>query len=130
MTPLAKKWLVKVRTCALALPETSERLSHGAPSFFVKGTKNFLNFTQNHHGDGRLALWCAATLDAQQLLVNADPEVFFVPAYVGSAGWVGVRLDRGLGWLKVKSIIEQAWRVKAPPSLHTPPGRSVRPGSR
>lgn len=117
MSPNAKKWLLKVRTCALALPETSERLSHGAPSFFVKKTKNFLNFTENHHGDGRLAIWCTATLDAQQLLVNAEPEHFFVPPYVGPSGWVGVRLDRGIAWSKVKAIIEQAWRVRAPQSL-------------
>lgn len=116
MTPLAEKWLVKVRTCALALPATTERLSHGAPSFFVK-TKNFLNFTENHHGDGRLAIWCAATLEAQQLLVDAEPKHFFVPAYVGHLGWVGVRLDQGLAWSKVKAIIEQAWRVRAPKSL-------------
>ncbi len=117
MTPKAAKWLLKVRQCALALPETSERLSHGAPSFFVKKTKNFLNFTENHHGDGRLAIWCAATLDAQQLLVNAAPEHFFVPPYVGPSGWVGARLDRGISWSKVKAIIEQAWRVRAPQSL-------------
>ena len=116
MTPLAEKWLVKVRACALALPGTTERLSHGAPSFFVK-TKNFLNFTENHHGDGRLAIWCAATLDAQQLLVKAEPKHFFVPAYVGRLGWVGVRLDQGLAWSKAKAIIEQAWRVRAPSSL-------------
>ena len=122
MTPWATKWLVKVRACALAMPETTERLSHGAPSFFVKKTKNFLNFTENHHGDGRLAIWCAATPDAQQLLVKAEPEHFFVPPYVGPSGWVGVRLDRGIAWTRVKAIIEQAWRVRAPTSLlRTPP---------
>ena len=117
MTPKANPWLVKIRACALALPETSERLSHGAPSFFVKKTKNFLNFTENHHGDGRLAIWAAATLDAQQLLVKAAPKHFFVPAYVGHLGWVGVRLDQGISFTKVKAIVEQAWRVRAPKTL-------------
>ncbi len=112
------KWLERVRKCALALPETSERVSHGSPSFFVKKTKAFVSFLDNHHGDGRLALWCAATLDAQQLLVEAEPTHFFVPAYVGHLGWVGVRLDRGLAWAKVKPLIEQAWRVRAPAKLH------------
>lgn len=119
MTPQAKRWLLKVRACALALPGATERLSHGAPCFFVKKTKGFLNFADDHHGDGRLALWCAATLDAQQLLVNAAPEHFFVPAYVGHLGWVGVRLDRGISWTKVKALIEQAWRVRAPKSLQS-----------
>jgi hypothetical protein len=119
VTALGKKWLTKVRACALALPGCTERLSHGAPSWFVgKGKgKNFLNFADNHHGDGRIALWCCATLDAQQLLVNAEPEHFFVPAYVGGAGWVGVQLDRGITWPKVKALIEQAWRVRSSKSL-------------
>ena len=119
MTPKAEKWLIKVRACALALPGATERLSHGEPSFFVGKTKTFLNFTENHHGDGRLAIWCAATLEAQQLLVKAEPEHFFVPAYVGHLGWVGVRLDKGITWPKVKALIEQAWRVRAPKSLLT-----------
>ena len=126
MTPKARKWLEQVRECALALPETSERLSHGAPSFFIKKTKNFLNFAENHHGDGRLALWAAATLEAQQLLVNAEPKHFFVPAYVGHLGWVGVRLDKGIAFKKVKAIIEQAWRVRAPAKLLSSPDRSQR----
>lgn len=117
LSPKAKKWLEKVRKVALALSETSERLSHGAPSFFVKKSKNFLNFAENHHGDGRLSIWAAATLDAQQMLVKAEPDHFFVPAYVGHLGWVGVRLDRGITVAKVKAIIEQAWRVRAPSSL-------------
>ena len=115
MTPVAKKWLAQVRACALALPESTERLSHGAPSWFTgKGKgKNFLNFAEDHHGDGRIAMWCAATLDAQQLLVKAEPEHFFVPAYGGHLGWVGVQLDRGISLKKVKALIEQAWRVRS-----------------
>jgi hypothetical protein len=126
VTPKARKWLEQVRECALSLPETSERLSHGAPSFFIKKTKNFLNFAENHHGDGRIALWAAATLDAQQLLVNAEPKHFFVPAYVGHLGWVGVRLDKGIAFKKVKAIIEQAWRVRAPAKLLSSPDTAPR----
>lgn len=126
MTPKAKKWLEQIREVALALPQTSERLSHGAPSFFIKKTKNFLNFAENHHGDGRIAMWAAATLDAQQLLVNAEPKHFFVPAYVGHLGWVGVRLDKGIAFKKVKAIIEQAWRVRAPAKLLSDPGTPAR----
>ncbi|MFO0595480.1 MAG: MmcQ/YjbR family DNA-binding protein [Myxococcaceae bacterium] len=106
-----------MREVTAALPETTERASHGSPSWFVKKTKNFASLGDNHHGDGRLALWLAATLDAQQLLVNAEPEHFFVPAYVGHLGWVGVRLDRGIAKKKVKALIEQAWRVRAPLKL-------------
>lgn len=113
----ADLWLTRVRKTALALPEVTERPSHGSPSWFIKKSRSFLSFLNNHHGDGKLALWCAATMDAQQLLINAEPEHFFVPAYVGHLGWVGMRLDRGIAVKKVNAIIEQAWRVRAPPSL-------------
>ena len=54
------KVLGKLREICLALPETSERLSHGAPSFFVREKRAFLMVLTNHHGDGRFAIWCAA----------------------------------------------------------------------
>lgn len=71
----------------------------------------------NHHGDGRLALWCAAPPEMQRLLVEADPENFFIPAYVGYLGWVGVRLDRNLSWDKIASLIEDAYLAVAPKRL-------------
>jgi hypothetical protein len=67
----------------------------------------------NHHGDGRFALWCAAPDGLQQALVDGDPERFFVPPYVGPRGWVGVRLDRGLPWDEVEGILEDAYAVRA-----------------
>ena len=68
--------LARVRRLCLAFPETSERLSHGSPAFFVGDKKNFVSFLDNHHDDGRLALWCAAPLGMQETLVAADPERF------------------------------------------------------
>lgn len=107
------EWLKFVREVTAPLENCSERLSHGTPSWFFKKSKCFASLADNHHGDGRLALWLCATLDAQQLLVNAEPKHFFVPAYVGHLGWVGVRLDKGIGKKKVKALVEQAWRVRA-----------------
>src|SRR5262245_58820468 len=75
-----ERTLERVRELCLALPETSERPSHGAPTFFVRGKRSFLMVLTNHHGDGRFAIWCAAAPGMQQLLVEADPERFFVPA--------------------------------------------------
>jgi hypothetical protein len=100
----------------VALPEVTERPSHGAPTFFA-GKKTFVMFHDDHHGDGRLALWCAAGPGAQGLLVDSDPDCFFVPAYVGHRGWVGVRLDRGLDWDVVADVVEEAFRVVAPARL-------------
>ena len=109
--------LQRIRALCLALPETGERLSHGSPTFFVRGKRAFLMVLRDHHGDGRFAIWCAAPEGVQQLLVEADPEKFFVPPYVGHRGWLGVRLDRGLDWNEVAGITEDAYAEVAPAKL-------------
>ena len=109
--------LASLREICLALPETSERLSHGAPSFFVRGKSCFLMLWDDHHGDGRLAIWCAAPPGDQALLVDADGEKFFVPPYVGHRGWLGVRLDRGLDSDELAGIVEDAYAAVAPAKL-------------
>ena len=109
--------LKRLRAICLAFPETSERLSHGAPTFFVRGKKAFLMVLTNHHGDGRFAIWCAAAEGMQKVLVDADPERFFVPPYVGHRGWLGVRLDRGLDWDELAGIAEDAYAEVAPAKL-------------
>jgi hypothetical protein len=112
-----EKVLARLREICLALPQTSERLSHGAPTFFVRQKRSFLMVLTNHHGDGRFALWCAAPEGMQAMLVQADPERFFVPPYVGHRGWLGVRLDRGLDWNEVTGIAEDAYAEVAPARL-------------
>jgi hypothetical protein len=109
--------LQRIRAICLALPEVSERLSHGAPTFFVRGKKAFLMVLTDHHGDGRFAIWCAAPTGMQSMLVDADPERFFVPPYVGHRGWLGVRLDRGLHWDELEGIAEDAYAEVAPRKL-------------
>jgi hypothetical protein len=107
----------RIRELCLAFPETSERPSHGAPTFFVREKRSFLTLHDNHHGDGRFAIWCAAPAGLQATLVEADLERFFVPPYVGTRGWLGVRLDRGLDWDELAGIIEDAYAEVAPPKL-------------
>ena len=109
--------LARLRELCFALPETSERLSHGAPTFFVRGKRAFLMVLRNHHGDGRFAIWCAAPPGLQAMLVEADPERFFVPPYVGHRGWLGMRLDRALDWDELAGIVEDAYAEVAPPKL-------------
>jgi hypothetical protein len=109
--------LTKLREICLGLPETTERLSHGAPTFFVREKRAFVMVMTDHHGDGRFALWCAAPDGMQKMLVEADPERFFVPPYVGHRGWLGVRLDRGLRWDEVTGIAEDAYTEVAPAKL-------------
>jgi hypothetical protein len=109
--------LERLRAIALGLPETSERPSHGAPSFFVTGKKCFLMLLDDHHGDGRFAIWCAAPPGNQELLVHADPERFFRPPYVGHRGWLGVMLHGDVDWDEIAGIVEDAFATVAPKRL-------------
>ncbi len=114
MTPDA---LTRVRRYCLALPEVTERLSHGTPTFFVNDKRSFVQYWDDHHADGRLALWCAALPGAQEALIATDPRRYFAPPYVGGRGWVGVRVDLRPAWSEVAEIIEDAYRAVAPKSL-------------
>ena len=107
----------RVREISLALPEVTERLSHGAPTFFVRDKRAFVMCMDDHHGDGRLAIWCAAAPGVQAMLVGGDPERFFVPPYVGHRGWLGVRLDVKPDWDEIGGIVEDAYRAVAPKRL-------------
>src|SRR5262245_55340523 len=102
--------LERVRTICLALPDTHEKEAWGAPTFRAGG-RLFAMFVDDHHGDGRLAVWCQAPPVAQEALVAAEPRHFFVPPYVGTQGWVGVRLDTGLSWDTVAQRLEAAHQV-------------------
>ncbi len=117
--------LAHVRRICLALPEVTERPSHGSPAFFA-GKKQFVHFWDDHHRDGELCVWCAAPLGAQEMLVSADPDLFFVPAYVGFRGWLGVRLNRGRDWDEVAGVLGNAYRTVAPRRLAERLGASPR----
>ena len=112
--------LSRIRRICLALPETHEKEAWGAPTFRVRG-RLFVMYVDNHHGDGRLAIWCNAPPGAQDALVAAQPAHFFIPPYVGPQGWLGVRLDTGLKWGAISARIEAAHRATA---------SKLRPGAR
>ena len=107
--------LINLRRLCLALPGTTERLSHGEPTWFIRD-KTFVNYADHHHDD-RLAFWCAAPAGLQQSLVSSDPARFFVPPYVGHRGWLGVYLDVPVDWDEIKDIVEDAYRMVAPQRL-------------
>jgi len=106
--------LPRLRELCLALPEVSEKLSHGEPTWFVR--KTFVMYA-NHHHDDRLAFWCAAPPGAQEALVGEEPARFFRPPYVGHRGWLGVYLDVPLNWTEIAEIVEEAYRTVAPKKL-------------
>ena len=109
--------LATIRRLCQAFHEVTERPSHGAPTFFVQGKRSFLTLHDDHHGDGRLAIWCAAPEGIQGMLVEADPETYFVPPYVGHRGWLGVRLDQGIPPDELDGVVEDAYLSVAPPRL-------------
>ncbi|MCW2968567.1 MAG: hypothetical protein JWM71_2339 [Solirubrobacteraceae bacterium] len=98
----------QVRAVCLALPDVSERASHGRPAFF-RGKRQFVHYMDRHHGDEHETLWCAAPEGMQQALVEGEPDHYFRPPYVGHRGWIGVRLDTGLAWDNVAAAIEDAY---------------------
>ena len=86
--------LERVRRICATLPRVSEKLSHGAPSFFVEKDKGvFAMFVDNHHEDGRLAMWLPVPEGLQPLLLEDAPATYFYPPYVGASGWIGILLD-------------------------------------
>jgi hypothetical protein len=116
-TSRRERELARVRKACARLPEVEERLSHGSPSFFVRGKKTIAMFVDDHHGDGILGIWCAAPPGVQEQMIDEDPEVFFRPPYVGHRGWIGVRLSKDVTDTELRSILEDAYRVVAPKTL-------------
>ncbi|HEY8019559.1 MAG TPA: MmcQ/YjbR family DNA-binding protein [Thermoanaerobaculia bacterium] len=108
--------LASLRRICLALPEVTERLSHGEPTWFVRGKTTFVMYTDHHHDD-RLAFWCAAPDGAQEALVAAHPRRFFRPPYVGHRGWLGVWLDVAVDWDEIADLVAEAYRRVAPGRL-------------
>lgn len=104
-----------VRAICLAFPGVTERLSHGSPAFFA--SKQFVMLWPNgHHEHTFPHLWCAAAPGVQETLLATGEDRFFRPPYVGSRGWVGVRLDGRVDWADVEDLCEDAHRVVLPPS--------------
>lgn len=109
----------------LGLPDTEEIVSHGAPNFRVIKGKVFASLAVNHHGDGRIALWLAASAARQDQLVRSEPRHFFVPPYLGPRGWIGMRLDTGISWKRVAPLVQDAYCKVAPARLIARLGRPL-----
>jgi hypothetical protein len=119
--------LERLRAICLALPEATEKIAWGEPTWRVRG-KLFAQLDDHHHGAEHLAVWLAAPLGEQEAMIFTDPERFFRPPYVGPRGWVGVRIDRRPNWTHIATLVERAYRQVAPPRLFesfgAPPAQS------
>jgi hypothetical protein len=110
--------LTMVRALCLALPEATERTSHGEPSWFVRKSPQFAMFSDHHHDD-RVGFVAAAPAGAQQAWVAKDSTRFYVPPYFGGRGWIGIYLDVPQDWEDIADIVEDAYRTVAPKTLLT-----------
>ncbi len=103
----------RLRAICMALPEATEGQGVGDPTFRVKDKI----FAMQHPMENRPSMWCKAPRGLQEVLVNAEPERFFVPPYVGQHGWVGMWLDIEIDWEHVSELVEQSYRMTAPRRL-------------
>ena len=112
--------LTRLRRLCLALPEAHEVEAWGEPTFRVRN-KLFAMYASpgNHHGGGRPSAWCKATKTNQELMIDAAPDRFFKPPYVGPSGWVGVWLDGDCDWKELAEIVQDAYILTAPKKLRT-----------
>jgi predicted DNA-binding protein (MmcQ/YjbR family) len=110
--------LARLRKLCLALPEAHEIEAWGEPTFRVRN-KMFAMYAHanNHHGNGRHAVWLKAAAGEQQRMVAAAPDCFFVPPYVGKSGWVGLWLDGAAEWDVVEEFACESYRLVAPKRL-------------
>lgn len=112
---MSVEWLEQLRKICLALPEATEGGGVGNPTFRVRDKI----FAMQHPVDGRPSMWCKAPRGFQEMIVEADPQSFFVPPYVGHHGWVGVWLDIEPDWSLISDLVTDSYRMTAPKRLHT-----------
>ena len=101
--------LARVRRICLSLPQTSEKLSHGEPTFFMR-KRVFCMFANNHHNDGHVAVWIPMQPGLQATLLRSEPKKYFYPPYVGVSGWIGIELSE-VGDEELAAHVVDAWKM-------------------
>jgi predicted DNA-binding protein (MmcQ/YjbR family) len=117
MTAREDRRLARLSKICLALPEATRQM-HGDHASFRVRKKVFAYFLDNHHGDGIVALSCKMSLGENHELVAMDPKRFYIPAYIGPRGWIGVRLDvKSVDWNDVRDFVIESYKLVAPKRL-------------
>jgi phosphoribosylglycinamide formyltransferase-1/phosphoribosylamine--glycine ligase/phosphoribosylglycinamide formyltransferase/phosphoribosylformylglycinamidine cyclo-ligase len=119
MSPDPEAELERLRAICFALPHAAEKLSHGQPAFYIEKGTIFAWFWHNHHSDGRTAVMVKTSgIEEQEMLIEADPELYYRPAYLGPFGWVAIRTDLpDTDWDHIADRIAMSWDLIAPPKL-------------
>ncbi len=109
--------LARFTKICLALPETTRKMMGRHAGFYVR-KKTFAYYLDDHHGDGIVGINCKVLPGDNTALIAADPQRFYMPAYIGSKGWVGLRLDTGaIDWEEVAEMAAHSYRLVAPKTL-------------
>jgi phosphoribosylglycinamide formyltransferase-1 len=109
--------IARLAKICLALPEAT-RTDNGSHATFTVQKRVFAYSLNNHHNDGIVSIACKALPGDNALLVGAQPERFYLPAYIGPRGWVALRLDRGkIDWEEVRELVTGSYRMVAPKRL-------------
>jgi hypothetical protein len=129
-TLASRRSIERLRRICLALPEATEKEAWSEPTWRVKG-RMFAQLDDHHHGSPHCSVWLPMPIGIEETLIEADPERFFRPAYVGHKGWVGVVLDGKPDWEMVAELVREAYRLIAPARLAAeleapPPARAPR----
>src|SRR5262245_32595275 len=115
--PPEDRRLVRLTKICLALPEAARQLSGHHAGFTVR-KKTFAYYLNNHHGDGIVAVTCKVLPGDNKALIAAQPDRFYMPAYIGPKGWVALRLDVGtVDWDEVAELVTTSYRLVAPKRL-------------
>jgi len=113
LSAVDRRLVGRVRKICMAFPEANERISHGEPTWFAGKGKVFAMIDGHHHDSPHLSVWLPQPVDAQEALIDGDPERFFKPPYVGVKGWVGVVLDTKPDWGVVAGLVRESYRLVA-----------------
>lgn len=119
MSPDPKSDLAQLRAIALALPRAAEKISHGQPNFYIEKGRVFAQFWHDHHHDGATAVMVKTSgLEEQAMLIEADPNLYYRPAYIGHSGWIAIRTDMGdTDWAHIADRVAASWQLVAPARL-------------
>lgn len=109
--------LIRLSKLALTFPEATRQI-YGSHAQFLVRKKTFAYFLDNHHGDGIVAVTCKVLPGDNKALAEAQARRYYLPAYIGSRGWVALRLDVGkVDWEEVKELLLGSYTLVAPKRL-------------
>ena len=112
MSPDPETDLARLRAIAMKLPNAAEKISHGMPFFYIEKGNGFAQYWHDHHGIGTSAVMVKTSgAEEQDMLIEADPILYYRPAYIGASGWIAIRTDVAeTDWDHIADRVAASWR--------------------